>query len=391
MISREAQLQKKFPFSPDRMSGIRSSEVMLGTVMQHVITTLRTSDRDLADITRSIATNRVKIEVQVKGKGDFASTADKLLGGQLMKDLRPVVKGAEFLVEDPPTNEKKNCIEENRDTITSTQYVWVIDPLCGSKNFIEAMQLARKLNNPDFNFDTVKRDMQDQISTLLGRVATSVALMQYGKVVLGGILYKGDIFFAHDGREGAWCLKAGEKDPIPFVLNDETVLRESTFATGSKPDNWDPTKSPVPEHWFPAMKANAKNVVTDTCSPIADGLLLGLDLNHGGQHGVFYPTVELAHKAALWKIIPRAGWRIKTENGYKYFHGEGVITNGQGGDDIFLPGFCASVGFSTQKVGLELARVPQESLRQFMILHEQGENGRLQEQAVQLRMFEEAV
>lgn len=362
MVLLENQSQKKFPFQiPERIRTMRSSEINLGTVMSQVITTLRTSNADLAHIIHSIGTNSVKIQVEVKGKGDFASTADKLLGGQIMRDLRRAVRGAEYLVEDPPDNQRKNCIDEDRERITSAENLWVVDPLCGSTNFIEAIQLLRKLNDPESEFDEEEKDgIQQKIPTLLERIATGIAFMQRGKVVLGAVLYRGDIYFAYDGQAGAWCLKTGTTDPIPLVVNDETNFRSSVFTTGSKLDNWDPKKSPVPV-WFPRIKEEVKDVVTDTRSPLADAMNLFRDVNHAGVHGVYYPVVELVHKAALWQIVPKA-W-ISTSNRRIIPDEGGVITNGCGGNDIFEPGFCATVGYDTHFKGLKCANVSPDSLR----------------------------
>jgi myo-inositol-1(or 4)-monophosphatase len=126
--------------------------------------------------------------IETKGLNDFVSYVDKNAEQLLVSNLKNVLPGAGFITE-----------EEVTENETDKEFVWIIDPLDGTSNFIHGI--------PTY--------------------AISVALYQNQKPVLGVVyeINRGEMFYSYLGA--------------PLMLNNKVVkvsstpkLADSLVATG---------------------------------------------------------------------------------------------------------------------------------------------------------------
>ena len=111
------------------------------------------------------ASKLMKEEITIEQKGNdsnFVTSADVNVQYYLEERLPKLIPGSEFLGE-----------EEEKDSITG-EYVWVVDPIDGTSNFIRG----------------------------LGASGISVGLVKNGKPYLGVIYdpYKDEMFYAEHGK-----------------------------------------------------------------------------------------------------------------------------------------------------------------------------------------------
>ena len=125
--------------------------------------------------------------IEIKGLNDLVSYVDKEAEQQLVIGLKAILPDAGFIAEEGSANK------------TNEEYVWIVDPLDGTTNFIHGLPVY----------------------------SISVALMQKEKLVLG-IVYeinKDELFYAHK-HGGAWL------NDKPISVSPIDSLSKSLLATG---------------------------------------------------------------------------------------------------------------------------------------------------------------
>ncbi|MGC9330885.1 MAG: inositol monophosphatase family protein [Bacteroidales bacterium] len=105
-------------------------------------------------------------KIEKKGLNDFVTFMDKESEKRLINFITPLINGASFIVEEKTVKAKE------------AEYVWIIDPLDGTTNYIHG----------------------------ISPYAISIALQHHGKTIMG-IVYEAsldEIFYAYEGLDGAY-------------------------------------------------------------------------------------------------------------------------------------------------------------------------------------------
>jgi len=132
-------------------------------------------------------------QIEHKGTHDFVTEIDKKVEKFLAENLGALIPGSGFLTEE-------KTVEE-----LDAEYVWIIDPIDGTTNFIHGLY----------------------------PVAVSVALQYRGRTVWGMVYEPGldELFYADE--TGAYL------NGNPVKVSDETSLDRSLIATGFPYKNYD--------------------------------------------------------------------------------------------------------------------------------------------------------
>lgn len=133
-------------------------------------------------------------KIEHKGLNDLVSYVDKEAEKQLVKGLRLILPKSGFIAE------------EGTATKSSEEYIWIIDPLDGTTNFIHGLPVY----------------------------SISIALMHQNKLVLGLVyeINKNELFYAHK-NSGAWL------NDKSIYVSSTSKLSESLLATGFPYHNFD--------------------------------------------------------------------------------------------------------------------------------------------------------
>lgn len=133
-------------------------------------------------------------DIEKKGKNDFVSYVDKAAESFLVEELKPLVPGAGFIVE------------ENTVEYKGEEYKWIIDPLDGTTNFIHGFY----------------------------PYAVSVALMKNDEIILGVVYEIGldECFYAFKGG-GAYL------NGKPITVSKKPKINEALLATGFPYDDFE--------------------------------------------------------------------------------------------------------------------------------------------------------
>lgn len=143
---------------------------------------------------RTESSKFITSSIEKKGLNDLVSYVDKEAEKQLVEGLKIILPNSGFIAEEGTAN------------MADEDYIWVVDPLDGTTNFIHGLPIY----------------------------SISIALMYKEQLVLGLVyeINKNELFYAHKGG-GAW-------------LNDESIsvspiatLSESLLATGFPYYNFD--------------------------------------------------------------------------------------------------------------------------------------------------------
>ncbi|MFW5805297.1 MAG: inositol monophosphatase family protein [Bacteroidales bacterium] len=105
-------------------------------------------------------------KIEKKGLNDFVTYMDKESERRLINFIKPLINGASFLVEEKTVKAR------------DAEYVWIIDPLDGTTNYIHG----------------------------ISPYAISIALQHHGKTIMG-VVYEvslNEIFYAYEGVDGAY-------------------------------------------------------------------------------------------------------------------------------------------------------------------------------------------
>lgn len=132
--------------------------------------------------------------IEHKGLNDLVSYVDKEAEKQLVDGLVQILPGAGFITEE-------GTADKNRE-----DYIWIIDPLDGTTNFIHGLPIY----------------------------SISIALMYKDQLVLGLVyeINKDELFYAHKNG-GAWL------NDSPISVSPIKNLSESLLATGFPYHNFD--------------------------------------------------------------------------------------------------------------------------------------------------------
>lgn len=157
------------------------------TNLPEITSQVRTLSAKAAAFIAKEAENFSTSAVELKGKSDLVSYVDKQTEELLVAGLKEILPEAGFITEEDTPNQ------------TDRDYIWIIDPLDGTTNFVHGL--------PTY--------------------AVSVALMHHNEVILGVVheVCRNESFYAwKDG--GAYL------NDQPIHVTPVTKIEDSLFATG---------------------------------------------------------------------------------------------------------------------------------------------------------------
>lgn len=192
-----------------------------------------------------------------EGHANFVTDLDEAVQAQVIKELTPLVPGAQFIAE------------EKRNEAVTAGCAWVIDPIDGTQNFISGLRHS----------------------------AVSIALLDGGSPVLGAVYdpYAGELFSARTGG-GAFL------NGSPIVVSSRGLSRAVIFF-GTAPYNLELT-----DQSFAAAKA-----IFRACCDVRRSGSAALDLcavAAGRSEGYFELRLSPWDYAAGSLIVQEAGGRV---------------------------------------------------------------------------------
>lgn len=154
----------------------------LNTILPHVIRTAKSA----GEFIRKERLQFTSDKIEMKGLNDMVSYVDKGSEKMIIDELKEILPGSGFIVEEGTETEKK-------------EYNWIVDPLDGTTNFIHGIPCY----------------------------AVSIALEHKGEILLGVVyeVAKKECFSAVKGG-GAFLNK------VPIKVSDNKTLKDSLIATG---------------------------------------------------------------------------------------------------------------------------------------------------------------
>ncbi|MEP4532217.1 MAG: inositol monophosphatase family protein [Cyclobacteriaceae bacterium] len=157
------------------------------TNLPEITSQVRTLSAKAAAFIAKEAKNFSTSAVELKGKSDLVSYVDKQTEELLVAGLKEILPEAGFITEEDTPNQ------------TDRDYIWIIDPLDGTTNFVHGL--------PTY--------------------AVSVALMHKDQVILGVVheVCRNESFYAWKGG-GAYV------NDQPIHVTPVTKIEDSLFATG---------------------------------------------------------------------------------------------------------------------------------------------------------------
>jgi myo-inositol-1(or 4)-monophosphatase len=159
------------------------SEISLKTICYQAISIVK----EAGDFVRQHRGNLSKGEIENKGTNDFVTTIDKASEKMLVAGLRKILPGSGFLTE------------ENTATTNGEKFIWIIDPIDGTTNFIHG----------------------------LAPFSVSVGLQYDGKLVMG-IVYE----ICHNECFYAWEGSKAYLNESEIKVSDINSLSNSLIITG---------------------------------------------------------------------------------------------------------------------------------------------------------------
>src|ERR1041385_1666832 len=161
----------------------------LNTILPHVVRTAKSAGE-------FIRKERLKFtpdKIEMKGLNDMVSYVDKGSEQMIVEELKEILPGSGFLVEEGSSKEK-------------SEYYWIVDPLDGTTNFIHGIPCY----------------------------AVSIALEHQGEILLGVVydVAKNECFSAY--KDGSAFL-----NNQPIKVSENKTLKNSLIATGFPIYNFD--------------------------------------------------------------------------------------------------------------------------------------------------------
>lgn len=161
----------------------------LNTILPHVVRTAKSAGE-------FIRKERLKFtpdKIEMKGLNDMVSYVDKGAEKMIINELKEILPGSGFIVEEGTVSEKLD-------------YNWIVDPLDGTTNFIHGIPCY----------------------------AVSIALEHKGEILLGVVyeVAKKECFIAVKGG-GAYL------NEVPIKVSGSLTLKDSLIATGFPIYNFD--------------------------------------------------------------------------------------------------------------------------------------------------------
>ncbi|MDR0384940.1 MAG: inositol monophosphatase [Prevotellaceae bacterium] len=138
--------------------------------------------------------------IEVKGVNDFVSYVDRKAEELIVERLSPLIAGAGFLTEE-------GTVGQSQDT----EYIWIIDPLDGTTNYIHG----------------------------LSPYAVSIGLVKNGVPVVGAVYVAscGECFYAW--KDGKACMNGEEIKPSAIEsVGDSLLITGFPYRLGSKIDSY---------------------------------------------------------------------------------------------------------------------------------------------------------
>lgn len=216
-------------------------------------------------------------KVELKGKSDLVSYVDKQTETLLVEGLKKFIPGSGFITEeDTPNN-------------TDADFIWIIDPLDGTTNFVHGL--------PTY--------------------AVSVALMHNNELILGVVheVNRNESFYAWKGG-GAFM------NGKPIAVTSVSKIDESLFATG------------FPYYQFHKLEEYLAilNELMKNCHGLRRIGSAAVDLAYvacGRCEGFFEYNLNVYDIAAGILIVQEAGGKVSDFNGgNSYLFGREIVAAG---------------------------------------------------------------